>query len=383
MSGIGRYTLQLACALNELDTQVRITWLSAGQQNLHSRPAGASPALLPGCDRLPGLVILGTVLLPSVARRLALDVVHDPTGLAPFALGGGTARTVVTVHDVFAWSIPGHSTVADTLLYHHWLPRVLPQVDAVITDSQVSRTDIVRYLHLSSDRVHVIYPGVSSYLFRASEQDSRSFEAKGRFPDHYILFVGSVEKRKNVDGLLRAYAGLRRMGEQRPLVVAGVQRSNARDLPQLVEQLGLQGNVQFIGYVPDKDLPSLYSGADLFVFPSLYEGFGLPPLEAMACGTPVVCSNAGSLPEVVGDAALMVDPHDTEGLTEAMRRVLADNELRLDLRRRGLRRAAEFTWERTAQETLVVYERLLCPGRQLEVTPGGSPDPVRTGSGET
>jgi len=232
-------------------------------------------------------------------------------------------------------------------------------VDAVITDSQVSRADIVHYLKVSPDKVTVIYPGVSSTCHPMPAAEAAEVGRRHGLPASYLLYLGSVEKRKNVHGLLRAYALLRQRGESRPLVVAGIQRSNASGLPRLVQELDLQGHVLFAGYVPDADLPAVYSGADLFVFPSLYEGFGLPPLEAMACGTPVVCSDAGSLPEVVGDAAVMVDPKDTEALAEAMYRVLADRELREELRQKGLARARQFTWEKAARETVAVYRKVL------------------------
>jgi glycosyltransferase involved in cell wall biosynthesis len=180
-----------------------------------------------------------------------------------------------------------------------------------------------------------------------------------RLPEGYVLFVGSVERRKNLRGLLQAYARLLETDVACPLVIVGTRRRGAGEIGRTLQELHLEESVIFTGYVPDADLPAIYTGADLFVFPSLYEGFGLPPLEAMACGTPVVCSNAASLPEVVGDAAIMVDPYDVEGLAEAMLRVLTDADLREHLRRKGLERARQFTWERTARETVAVYREVL------------------------
>jgi len=316
-------------------------------------------ASLPGCRLLPGLVMLGNLLIPLRAQQLDLELVHDPTGVTPLLFGAGGARTVVTVHDVFAWSCPGTSTTLDTLIYRHWLPRVLPRVDAVITVSRSSKVDIVRYLRVDPDKVHVVYEGVNPVFRPLTAGESNRVGARYGFPDSYLLFVGSVEMRKNLRGLLPAYANLRRMGERRPLVVVGAGRGKAPDIMGTIQELDLEQHVIFTGYVPDGDLPALYSGADLFILPSLYEGFGLRVLEAMACGARVVCSNAGSLPEVAGDAAIMVDPHDTEGLAEAMQRVLTDADLRDDLREKGLQRARQFTWERTARETVAVYREVL------------------------
>jgi glycosyltransferase involved in cell wall biosynthesis len=340
---------------------------------------------------------VGNVLIPLLARRLGLDVVHDLTGVTPLLGVGDSTRTVVTVHDVFAWSCPGHSTWLDALIYRYWLPHVLPRVDAVITVSQASKADIVRYLKLSPTKIHVAYPGVDAAFRPLPEAQVARVRRRYGLPDRYILFVGSVEKRKNLTGLLRAYACLSNMEQaSMPLVIVGarrrayIQMPGAREIEATLQNLGLERDVVFTGYVPDVDLPALYNGATLFVFPSLYEGFGLPPLEAMACGTPVVCSNVASLPEVVGDsgasvadaseasgapAALTVDPYDIEGLADAMRRVIVDNDLQEDLRRRGLARAQRFTWAKTARKVVDVYQHLLVASAAL-VAPAASDPPA-------
>ncbi len=284
---------------------------------------------------------------------------HDPTGVTPFLLGGGGALTVVTVHDVIPWSCPGSSTLADTLIYRHWLPRVLPRVDAVITVSEASKADIVRCLQVAPDKIHVIHQGVGPAYRPAPAQAVERIRARYRLPDPYILFVGSADKRKNLAGLLRAVAALKETGRSEWLAVAGPAKRDYPELLPLLQELNLEEEVVFLGFVVEADLPALYSGAALFVFPSLYEGFGLPALEAMACGTPVICSNSSSLPEVVGDAAVTVDPRDIGGLARSMQQVLADAGLRHDLRRRGLARAQGFTWARTARETSRLYCLLL------------------------
>jgi glycosyltransferase involved in cell wall biosynthesis len=229
----------------------------------------------------------------------------------------------------------------------------------VITDSQASKADIVRFLRVPPQKVHVVSEGVAQAFRPTSAHKVERIRGRYRLPHEYILFVGSVEKRKNLVGLLHAYAKLTASGRHSPLVVAGSANRRYPELSKVLQELDLEQDAIFAGYMPERDLPALYSGATLFVFPSLYEGFGLPPLEAMACGTPVVCSNAASLPEVVGDAALMTDPTDVEGLAAAMFRVLTQPDLAADLRQRGLARAAQFTWERTAHDTLAVYEKVL------------------------
>ena len=359
LSGIGRYSAELAQALVSLNSCVKLTLLTAGRPLGLGAANSQSQAPLAGCRLLPGLVTFGNLMVPIVSRNLGLEIVHDPTGITPFGFGASQARTVVTVHDVFAWAFPGTNSLLDRLIYHHWLPRILPWVDAVITDSQCSKDDIIRYLGVRADKVTVIPLGVNSEFSCIPEDGVQATLARYRISLPYILFLGAQDKRRNLPHLLQAYARLRRQGERRLLVIAGAHRGQSGSIAQEWHSLGIEDSVIFLGHVANADLPALYSGADLFVFPSLYEGFGLPPLEALACGTPVVCSNAASLPEVVGDAAVTFDPHNVEEMADAMRRVLANRDLREYLRQRGLQRAAQFTWERTARETVKVYEQVL------------------------
>ena len=176
----------------------------------------------------------------------------------------------------------------------------------------------------------------------------------------YILFVGSVEPRKNILRLLEAYHKVLKWSKRWQLVIVGGRNYwKSSPVVQKVEQLGLQDQVKLTGYIPDEDLPAIYNGADLFCLPSLYEGFGLPVLEAMACGVPVITSNSSSLPEVAGDAAILSDPYNVDEIASAMERILEEPELAQELRQRGLARAAQFTWEKTARETIAVYEKVL------------------------
>lgn len=359
LTGIGRYTVELARALAGLTEGPETVLLTAGGPGSLAEENGLSVVPLPASRLLPGLLTFGSGFIPSAVRRQSLDVVHDPTGVTPFLFGAGGAGRVVTIHDVFAWSCPGTSSLLETLIYRCWLPHVLPDTDLVITDSKASKADIVRFLGIPRTKIRVIYAGVSEAYRPQSEAAVEFVRSKYGLPSRYILFVGSVEKRKNLAGLLQAYARLKSINHIPPLVVVGVAGRKGTAATKALNELGLEEEVNFAGYVLDADLPALYSGAELLVFPSLYEGFGLPPLEAMACGTPVLCSDASSLPEVVGDAAMKVDPYDVEGLAEAMKRVLADANLREELRARGLERARQFTWERTARETVAVYRELL------------------------
>jgi glycosyltransferase involved in cell wall biosynthesis len=350
LSGIGRYTVELARAL-VTQPGLAITLLTAGEPLAFNGAEGLGRAALPGCSRLPALLTLGSGLMPTAARRARIRIIHDPTGVAPFLFGAAGARIIVTVHDVIPWAFPGASTLLDTLIYRHWLPRVISRAAGIVTVSETSRRDIVRFLAVPAERIYVVPEGVSACYQPAPPEAIADVRARYHLPDDFILYVGSAEPRKNLSRLIEACRALWSRGEGLPLVIAGARQEHGKeDEPARLIRLG---------YVPEVDLPALYSAARAFVFPSLYEGFGLPPLEAMACGTPVVCSNTSSIPEVVGEAALTVDPYNIEALAAALQRVLKDEPLRAELRARGLARAAAFTWERVARETLRVYEHVL------------------------
>jgi glycosyltransferase involved in cell wall biosynthesis len=359
LSGTSRYTLELVRGMASLRDGPEIVLLTAGSPGPLINK-GFRRVALPGCRLVPGLVTLGNFFIPLAGWRLGLDVVHDPTGVAPFAFGAGGPRTAATIYDTAPWVYPRQSTVLLRAIYRHWLPRVLPCLDTVMTVSQASKADIVHYMNIATEKVHVAYAGVSPDYRPVPNEKVAKTRARYSLPEGYILFVGSIEEqRKNLRRLLQAYALLREAGATPPLVIVGARKWKYKRIIEKVSSINPEQHVILTGYVPEPDLPALYAGASVFVFPSLYEGFGLPPLEAMACGTPVVCSNASSLPEVVGDAAMTVDPYDVEALADAIRQVLSDANLRDELRGKGLKQARRFTWERTAWQTLAVYNEAL------------------------
>jgi len=218
----------------------------------------------------------------------------------------------------------------------------------------------VRLTHIPAERVQVVYPGVEE-VFQPIRDPAvvAALRRRHHLPEHIILFVGTLEPRKNVERLVRAYARLRGMGiTEHRLVLAGGTGWRYQGVYRVIEELGLQGDVLLPGYIPSAELPLWYAAADLFVYPSLYEGFGLPVLEALACGVPTIASTTSSLPEVAGDAAVLVDPRDEEGLALAMARVLQDEAFRDQLRHRGLRQAARFPLQAMIRETVGIYEEL-------------------------
>jgi glycosyltransferase involved in cell wall biosynthesis len=269
--------------------------------------------------------------------------------------------TVVTVHDLTFKTRP--ETRGDLISRFHWEffgVRGARRADHVITISQNTQRDIQHFLNVPEERISVIYEAAAS-IFRPVEPESARITARGKYgiEGRYILFVGTLEPIKNLSRLIEAYALARQRGMTEPsLVVVGQKGWQFADIFARVERLGLQDEIVFTGFVPDEDLPALYSGADVFVMPSLYEGFGLPVLEAMACGTPVLTSDVSSLPEIASDAAILVNPMDVDALAEALERVCGDDYLRQNMRLAGLARAAQFSWRRCAEETREVYRRV-------------------------
>lgn len=232
------------------------------------------------------------------------------------------------------------------------------RANAIIADSHATKQDIVARLGVAPDKVVVVHLGVDGERFapQPAHQRSRALAELGLQPP-YLLAVGTLEPRKNLMTLLHAYAAL--PSTVPPLLLVGGQGWGDNPLSLLVEQLGLRERVFMVGFVADRLLPALYSGAEIFVYPTLYEGFGLPVLEAMACGAPVITSNVSSLPEVAGEAAIQVNPRSASDLAEAIQTVLESPSKRSAMRQAGLLRAQSFSWERCAQETLGVYRSVL------------------------
>ncbi len=290
----------------------------------------------------------------EMARRPP-DLLFVPAHVLPIV---HPRRSVVTIHDLGYLYYPQAHRLLDRL-YLDLSTRYNARAAAhLIADSAATQRDLTERYGTDPGKITVVYPGYDNAVFQPV-RDKEAIEAiKARYgiAGDYILYVGTLQPRKNLIRLTEAFSNLQYPISNIQLVIAGKKGWLYQEIFQRVEELGLEKTVVFTGYVPEGDLPALLSGALVFAFPSLYEGFGLPVLEAMACETPVVCSNASSLPEVAGDAALLVDPLDVEGLAAAMRRVLGDEELRAELIERGFEQAKKFSWERCARETLAVLE---------------------------
>jgi glycosyltransferase involved in cell wall biosynthesis len=287
-------------------------------------------------------------ILPAALRRERASVFYSTV---PDGMLSPPCPQVITIHDVLPLRFPA----AAPRLKHYFryvVPRLIEASSAVIAMSEATRQDIQAFYGVDGSRIHVAYQGYRADIFRpAGEEEVGRIRSRYDLGD-YLLSVGENRPYKNINRLLKAFARLRAPGLK--LVLVGRQSARGTDLRSLAESLGVGRQVVFLGFVSDAELAAVYSGARAFVFPSLYEGFGIPPLEAMACGCPVVSSGTGSMPEVCGNAAVYVDPLDVEDIARGISELLSDPDLRARLRRRGIERAAGFSYRSTALRILEV-----------------------------
>ena len=294
----------------------------------------------------------------TIARRYRLDLVHAPVNVTPLVTG---AERVVTIHDLAFHLYPEQYPGAKQR-YLRLMTRLSVQRAArVIAVSEATRQDVIRLYGARPDKVVTVPNGMSGGYLPLPADEVEAFRARQGLPERFILFVGTLQPRKNLETLLRAYAQVADViGWE--LVVVGATGWSYAPIFETARSLGLAERVRFAGYVAGEELPLWYNAAGMFVYPSLYEGFGLPLLEAMACGTPVIAADTSSLPEVVGDAGLLVDPRDVDALTQAIHSLAGSETRREELRLRGRQRASAYSWRRTAEETLAVYRDVMGDG---------------------
>ncbi|MGQ9501271.1 MAG: glycosyltransferase family 4 protein [Anaerolineae bacterium] len=354
--GIGRYVASLARALMQLDEHPDVRLL-------------VDPGTQPGRLQLPPLLTLSCSaspfsvrqqwVVPRALRRAGVSVYHSPYYLMPYWPG---VPCVLTCHDIIPLLFPCYFTAWQRLVFRLTHMLALRAATIVLSVSRTTRDDLVYHLGVATTKI-VVTPSATDERFRPQplpeiERVRRSYA----LPAHYVLYVGSNKPHKNLVRLVQAWAEVAPHFPDVCLVIAGPWDARYPQARQMVETLGIQARVVFLGAVADDDLPTLYSGACCFVFPSLYEGFGLPVLEAMACGTPVACSNVASLPEVAGDAALLFDPREVEWIRAALVQLLRDGDLREELAIRGRKQAMSFSWERTAAMVSEQYGKLVNQG---------------------
>jgi glycosyltransferase involved in cell wall biosynthesis len=283
------------------------------------------------------------------------DIYHETNYFPP---GSITLPTISTIYDLSVNLYPQYHPIERVRMFEKYFLTNLPYCRQIIAISNSTKNDLVRLTGYPEERITVSYPGYHSRFKVVGRASVSDYIKDRRLPRKYILYLGTLEPRKNIQLLLSAYSLLEKtLRERYHLVLAGGKGWNYEEIFRSVDKLGIRSSIVFLGYVRDDEAPLLYNGASLFIYPSFYEGFGLPPLEAMACGCPVISANTSSLPEVVGDQGVMVDPHDEYDLRDKMEMLLTDNKARTRLKEYGLMRAHMFSWETCARQTLEVYRK--------------------------
>jgi glycosyltransferase involved in cell wall biosynthesis len=357
--GIGTYIRNLLRQLARIDHDTEYVLL-CGEADI-GIAAQLGPNFRAVLEPSPNYSIREQIHIPWVLRRERPDLYHAPHYVLPAAV---SCSSVVTIHDCIHLMFPQYLPNRGAYAYARaqmWT--AAHRSDCILTVSDASKRDILHLFNIPPEKIVVVYNAIDAHFSVTPPAD-----AVGRVRERYqlnhrfVLYVGNIKPHKNLVRLIEAFNELRTGElEDLKLLIIGDEISKLPALRRAVHRHKLHKHVRFLGYVPDDQLAVLYRLAAVFVFPSLYEGFGLPPLEAMASGTPVVVSNVSSLPEVVGDAAVLVDPHDVDSIVDGLRLVLTDPARAEEMRRKGLERAREFSWERSVARTLDVYKRVGCP----------------------
>lgn len=295
-------------------------------------------------------------ILPGLLKRDGIDLLHAPCYVAP---AGAPCPMVITFHDMASWLFPQKFRIKHRIVYSLFVPSFAKKADGIIAVSECTKHDLVRLFRMPEEKITVVYEGASE-LFKPVDDTAllENIRKKYSLPGKYILYVGMLEPRKNVPVLVRAFKQLKdSTGVEHKLVIVGKKGWMYDEIFKTVRSLKLEDEVIFTGYITDKELPLIYSASELFVYPSAYEGFGLPLLEAMACGVPVIASNVSSIPEITGDAVVLVNPDNAGELSKAMNKIISDKSLQESIRKKGLERAGMFSWEKAAGQTLEVYKK--------------------------
>ncbi len=361
MSGLGTYTLQIMTALADeiqLEKDELTVFITP-----ESRRAAAFPTDRVNCIEAPWPVenhLAGDywkhITLPRLLGRSGIDVFHDPSYQLP--LKRSRAAYVVTIHDLAPFRFPETNTLKYGLYWKFMTRSAIKRADRIIAVSEFTRNDIIDLFPNSENRIDVA-PEAAAACFVPGQPTTERLESLGvRKP--YFLTAAKYEPRKNLERCVQAFMhGPARLDPDIKLVMAGAMGWKNKSLERFLQVKEVQKKVVLTGYLEQSDLVEIIQGAEAVLVPSIYEGFGLPVLESMACGTPVMCSNAGSLPEIGADAALYFDPYDIESMATVMNEFLTDSDRQIELRRRAIRRAGEFSWVKAAKATLEVYRRAL------------------------
>lgn len=362
-AGIHYYTKSLIEGLLKIDHENEYLLLHSRGNDFFKRltrlrVAFTKEVIVPNYRRIPGWPSLRKFfILPFIFRKYKPDVVFEPAHIGPFSFFW-RCKKFVTINDLTPILFPKYHIWISRFIHGKLLPRIVKNADGIIVPSHSTRLDIERFYGKQGGKIRVIYDAAADSLKPVSDIKVQKIRGKYGIGKPYILSVGTVEPRKNLEILLDVFLKLREDGLDIGWVIVGERGWYYDSFLKRVGEEDVERDIIVTGYVPQEDLAALYSGAAVMVYPSLYEGFGLPPLEAMQCGCPVICSSTSSLPEVVGEAATLFDPTDEKGLKTVLREVLTNEKIRQTMRQKGLRQAAKFSWEKCARETLDFFTNI-------------------------
>lgn len=363
-TGSGQYTRQLVYHLNRLIEDLEITLIYphlSGRPIPQDVPPDVNVKSFPLSAGHLGKVFFEQITFPRACRNVGADIAHVPYWGSPLQ---SPVPLVVTVHDVTTLIVREYRRGFFARLYNALVSASAKAADHILTDSQASKKDIVTHLAVPEQIIDVIYLAAApAYKPEQELLVDMAILKKYELPDFYVLYLGGFEIHKNVTTLLMAYTYIAQaLGQEYPLVLAGKKPKKATnrfpDYDGLINKLDLEDYIHWAGYIDEEDKPAVYRAASSFAFISRHEGFGLPPLEAMSCGVPVVASNCSSIPEVIGDAGFTLDPDDERQIAGSIIATIVQEELAAELKQKGLAQAASFSWEKTATETLLVYDRI-------------------------
>lgn len=361
-SGVGNYTLHLIEHLIQGNPELE-AWLYSNRpirrivHDISTLTQRLQQVVQPSNYFTPSRLLWMHTCLARHINRHALPLTHFPNNSAPLGL---KQPYIITIHDASLYRYRQYHPWQRVLAIRVLLPLVARRAAAIITPSHHAKQEITSILQLPKEKVHVVHEAAGGDFRPITDRTQHHLVRQTyQLPQHFILYVGTLEPRKNLIRLAHAFAQLRQQRLPHHLILVGSHGWKMAGFDEAVEQLNIGKWVHQIGFVPDDHLATLYSLADLFAFPSLYEGFGLPPLEAMACGTPVLTSHNTSMAEICGSAAYLVDPHDTDAIASGMRQILCDGQLSAELSQRGLQHVRRYSWENTAQQTLAIYRQFL------------------------
>ncbi|HEV2443285.1 MAG TPA: glycosyltransferase family 1 protein [Steroidobacteraceae bacterium] len=350
--GVKHYTSTLLPLLFTLGAEHRYVLIYQNPKLLGTY--AAYPNVEELVSRVPGTILWDQLAVPWVTRHRQLDIIFNPKFTVPLL---HPARKIFVLHGSEWFAIPRHFKWYDRVYCRTVVPWYCHRADAFIAVANKVKEDAVRYVRADPEKIFPIHNAIDPRQFHLIEDEARLTEVRvrHRLPEKFVLWVGQIESRKNVKRLLRAFAAIASEFPHQ-LVIAGEQRWSTREELSEVGALGLEQRIQFLGWVPHTDLPAIYRLAELLAFPSLYEGFGIPLVEAMACGCPILTANTCAPPEVVDGAGYLVDPYDVDAIAAGLRITLSDPALRAAMIARGLERAKAFSWEKSAREVLGVFD---------------------------